>query len=149
MRVNRQSIPAPGSLPGRCMVECGIFALHHASSPYFHTDSPGCLCLHAGCRMYLIGRLYSAVGYSHSLFFRCPFAQQLVQDDSREGRRTDAAESKVTYVDNKVTCSHRERNCHSNQVTTLCEIDSVLYPDAPAGGCDETKEGKGKTTDNT
>src|SRR6266487_3246808 len=131
------------------MVECGIYALHHPSSPNLHTDSPRCLCLQAGCRMYLIGRVYSAVGYSHSLFFRCPFAEQLVQDDSREGRGSNATESKVTDVDSKVTGSHRERNCHSNQITTSGEIDPVLYPDAPAGGSNQTEEGEGETTNNT
>src|SRR5260370_19858801 len=95
-----------------------LFALHHASSPNFHTDSPRCLCLHIRCRMYLIGRIHSAVGYSHSLFFRCRFAEQLVQDDSREGRGSDGAESKVTELETRVTNSHRERNSRRNQVTT-------------------------------
>src|SRR5438105_5629510 len=90
------------------------FALYHARRR---------LCLHIRCRMYLIGRVHSAVGYSHSLFFRCRFAEQLVQDDSREGRGSDAAKSKVTDIDSKVTSSHRERNCHSNQITTSGEID--------------------------
>src|SRR2546430_16940391 len=94
-----QSIPAPDSLLGRCMVECGIYALHHASSPNFHTNSLRCLCLHAGCWLYLIGRVYSAISYSHSLFFRCPFAEQLVQDDSPEGSRTDATKTGNAEVD--------------------------------------------------
>src|SRR5690348_15345663 len=99
--------------------------------------------------MYLISRVYSAVGYSHSLFFGCPFAEQLVQDDSHEGRGSDAAESKVTDIDSKVTGSHRERNCHSNQITTSREIDPVLYPNPPAGGSDQTEEGEGESSDDT
>src|SRR5437588_4880213 len=139
-----QSIPAPDSLLGRCMVECGIYALHHASSPNFHTNSLRCLCLHAGCGMYLIGRVYSAISYSHSLFFRCPFAEQLVENNGTECRRTDATKRETADIDGEVASTHREGNCRRHQVTALGEVHVILHPDATPGGSNQAKEHNGK-----
>ena len=91
--------------------------------PCFYTIRD--LCLQVWFRRYLI---YGTISHSHSLFFRKPFAEQLVQDNGAEGCRTDAAESKVTDIDSKITGSHRKRNCHSNQITTSSKIDHILHP---------------------
>ncbi len=86
----------------------------------------------------------SRIGGDGLFGLRIALAQNLVQDDSREGRRTDATKRETADVDGEVASTHREGNCRRHEVTALGEVHVILYPNAPAGGGNQAKEHDGK-----